>query len=139
MRKLVEDAGLAHAIAIDSAGTGAHHAGELPDPRSRAAASRRGLSLDHRARGVIDADFERFDYLLAMDADNLENLRRRAPRGSAARLALLRSYDPTSPEGAEVPDPYYGGARGFEEVLDLLERACEGLLARLIEAHQLSR
>jgi protein-tyrosine phosphatase len=138
MRKLVEEAGLANTIAIDSAGTGAHHAGELPDPRTRSAASRRGIHLTHRARGVTAEDFESFDYLLAMDLHNLDTLRRRAPREGAARLALLRSFDPSSPSDAEVPDPYYGGARGFEEVLDLVERACAGLLATLVATHALA-
>jgi protein-tyrosine phosphatase len=139
MRKLVEEAGLADTIAIDSAGTGAHHAGELPDPRTRSAAARRGLSLTHRARGVTADDFDSFDYLLAMDLNNLDALRRRAPRGGAAHMTLLRSFDPDSPEGAEVPDPYYGGARGFEDVLDLVERACIGLLEALVARHGLRR
>jgi protein-tyrosine phosphatase len=133
MRMLVERRGLAHAFELDSAGTSAHHAGELPDPRSRAAARRRRIELEHRARGVVEEDFRRFDHLVAMDASNLAALTRMRPHDARAQLALLRSFDPTAPHRAEVPDPYYGGADGFEEVLDLVERACAGLLERLVD------
>lgn len=128
MEKLVRDAGLAECITIDSAGTGAWHVGELPDARSRAHAKRRGLHLDHRARQLVLADLERFDLLLVMDEDNLRHVQRMVGRRERPRVALLRSFDPTAPAGAEVPDPYAGGAAGFEEVLDQCERACAGLL-----------
>ncbi|MBL8743414.1 MAG: low molecular weight phosphotyrosine protein phosphatase [Myxococcales bacterium] len=137
MRSLVVAAGLAERIAIDSSGTAAYHAGELPDARSRRAAEARGMRLEHRARQVTASDFERFDYLLAMDQDNLEILRERAPRAARAKLALLRSFDATAEPGACVPDPYYGGPSGFDDVLDMCERACAGLLEHLRKEHDL--
>ncbi len=132
MRALVERAGLAGAIEIDSAGTGAWHVGEPADDRAREAAARRGFQLDSLARQVTRADFERFDYLIAMDRENQEVLERLAP-GKAARgkVRLLRSFDPAAPAGAPVPDPYYGGDAGFEKVLDICEAACRGLLEHI--------
>lgn len=138
MHALVRDAGLASSIVIDSAGTGAWHVGELPDPRTRAAARARGLELTSTARLFVQADLDRFDYVLAMDGANLQALQRMArTAGERARIHLLRSFDPAAPAGAEVPDPYYGGPRGFDEVLDMCERACRGLLAHLREKHEL--
>jgi protein-tyrosine phosphatase len=128
MRALVADEGLAARFEIDSAGTGGWHAGELPDHRAREAAARRGIVLDSRARQVRDDDFERFDHILASDRQNLAYLVSRAPKLARAKLALLRSFDPTAGPHAEIPDPYYGGESGFDEVLDMCERACAGLL-----------
>jgi protein-tyrosine phosphatase len=134
MRKLVDDAGLAEEITIDSAGTGDYHCGEEADPRTRAAASRRGIELPHLARQFSRADLDRFDLVIAMDAANLGILRRLIGERRAPELRMLRSFDETAPSGAEVPDPYYaGGERGFEEVLDQCERACAGLLAHARE------
>jgi protein-tyrosine phosphatase len=118
-------------LEVDSAGTAGYHAGEPPDPRMSAAAARRGYDLSAlRARVVEPGDFERFDLILAMDEDNLRVLRRRAPAHAHARLRLFLEFAPES-GAAEVPDPYYGGAKGFEEVLDLVESAARGLLAHL--------
>ncbi len=131
-RKLAAEAKLDGRLtiaSIDSAGTGAWHVGELPDPRSRHAAAKRGYALTHRARMFTEADFDRFDLVLAMDRNNhdvLQRLGRR--RSSAPDIRLLRSFDSSAPVGAEVPDPYSGGEDGFEEVLDICERACAGLL-----------
>lgn len=138
MRALVAEAGLSERIAIDSAGTGAWHAGEAPDARARAAAAARGLRLEGQARQFLHSDFERFDYVLAMDSANLRDLRRaaRLPQ-QRDKLHLFRSFDDTAPPGAEVPDPYYGGEGGFDEVLDICERACRGLLAHLRGHHEL--
>ena len=130
MEKLVADAGLAAAITIDSAGTGAYHLGELPDPRSRTHAAKRGYELAHRARQFTKSDVAAFDLVVAMDRNNLRHLQLLA--GAATdKVVLLRSFDPTAPPGAEVPDPWYGEADGFEEVLDQCERACAGLLAHV--------
>lgn len=138
MQHLVQAAGLGDRIAIDSAGTGAWHAGEPADRRSRETATRRGLRLDSIARQVTVEDFTRFDYLLAMDADNLRDLQNLAPDANArARVHLFRSFDPASPQGAAVPDPYYGGPGGFDEVLDICEAACAGLLEHLRREHGL--
>ena len=133
MARLVDDAGLTAAIAIDSAGTAAYHVGELPDERSRAAARRRGIELTHRARQFIRADLDRFDLVVAMDLMNLGRLKELAGDRTAPPLVLLRSFDPTAEPGAEVPDPWGGGDDGFEEVLDQCERACTGLLAHVLE------
>lgn len=138
MRALVRSAGLEDRIAIDSAGTGAWHAGEPADSRSRAAARARGIELTGQARQFVHTDFARFDYVLAMDRGNRRELLRMA-RGDRerAKVHLLRSFDATAPADAEVPDPYYGGAQGFDQVLDICERACGGLLAHLRGHHGL--
>ncbi|MBX3250346.1 MAG: low molecular weight phosphotyrosine protein phosphatase [Myxococcales bacterium] len=137
-RHLVVRAGLEHALEIDSAGTGGWHVGEAPDTRSAAAAAERGIRVDGAARKFVAADFARFDYVVAMDRSNRENLRKLAPTADArAKISLLRDHDPASPPESDVPDPYYGGPHGFEEVLDLCERACEALLASVRERHGL--
>ncbi|MGC1727848.1 MAG: low molecular weight protein-tyrosine-phosphatase [Steroidobacteraceae bacterium] len=118
-------------LEIDSAGTAGYHVGEPPDPRMRHAAARRGYDLSGlRARVVEPGDFERFDLILAMDQDNLRVLKRRAPTHVQERVRLFLEFAPESGT-AEVPDPYYGSATGFEEVLDLVESAARGLLAHL--------
>jgi len=134
MRRLVREQGLEGEIEIDSAGTGAWHVGDPPDPRSTQAARRRGTILEGAARQVTAADFEAFDLLLAMDATNLHELRQRAPDEAArAKVRLLREFDPASADAIDldVPDPYYGGPRGFDIVLDLVEAACAGLLEEI--------
>ena len=129
-RHHVELAGLSEAIAIDSAGTHAYHVGDPPDRRARAAAERRGISLgDLRARRVRDEDFERFDYIVAMDTDNLERLKDQSPPEHHGKVRLFLEF--SSMREREVPDPYYGGPAGFERVLDLVEDASRGLLETL--------
>ena len=128
-RRFVSDAGLEKHIAIDSAGTGSYHIGEAPDARARAAARRRGYELSGRARQFQRGDFDSFDQVLAMDEDNLRALKKLAlTEAERSKLHLLREFDATAPAGAEVPDPYYGGPSGFDEVIDICERACRGLL-----------
>jgi protein-tyrosine phosphatase len=118
-------------LEVDSAGTAGYHVGEPPDPRTREAAARRGYQLAAlRARIVEPVDFERFDLILAMDRDNLKVLQRRAPLAAHERLRLFLEFAPDG-AGVDVPDPYYGGSNGFEEVLDLVEGAARGLLAHL--------
>ena len=130
-RKYVADAGLVDKIHTDSAGTHAYHSGEPADRRAQAAASRRGFSLEGiRARRVTDADYEHFDYILAMDEDNLVVLRERAPESRLNKVSLFLEFAESRRE-TEVPDPYYGGAAGFERVLDLVEEASRGLLETL--------
>lgn len=129
-RRLVQDAGLAHAIEIDSAGTGSWHAGEPPDARSQEAAARRGIDLStQQARPVERDDFHAFDVILAMDRGHLRQLQRAAPPGATARIELLLDHAPG--HGRDVPDPYYGAGDGFERVLDMIEAAGAGLLAAL--------
>ena len=128
MRSLLREEGLDDQIEIDSAGTGGWHAGDPPDARATAAAARRGIVLDGAARQVRPSDFEEYDLLLAADRENLAVLRHIAPVGTQDKIRLLRSYDPEAHGDLDVPDPYYGGAEGFEEVLDIVEAACRGLL-----------
>lgn len=127
-RKLVQDEGLVERIHIDSAGTHAYHIGDRPDRRAQAAAERRGVSLEGiQARRVTDADFDTFHYILAMDEDNLFYLQGTATECSIARVSLFLDFAESAPI-REIPDPYYGGAAGFERVLDLVEDASRGLL-----------
>jgi protein-tyrosine phosphatase len=130
--KFVQAAELEGRFQIDSAGTANYHAGELADARSRAAAKRHGYEIRHRARQFLRADFEAFDVICAMDAENYHNLLQLAPNAEAQqKVKLLRSFDPTAKRGAEVPDPYYGGELGFDEVIEICERSCRGLLDQL--------
>ena len=118
-------------LEVDSAGTAGYHVGEPPDPRTRQAAVRRGYDLAPlRARIVEPGDFERFDLILAMDRENLRVLRHRAPSSAHERVRLFLEFAPEAGI-ADVPDPYYGGPNGFEEVLDLVEAATRGLLKHL--------
>jgi len=127
-QQLVDEQGVGRQIQIDSAGTHAYHVGKSPDARSQKAALARGVDLSAlRARQVCPEDFDEFDYVLAMDESNLENLREICPAGQAAKLELFLKLAPQLPE-QEVPDPYYGGGSGFEHVLDLVEAASKGLL-----------
>jgi protein-tyrosine phosphatase len=129
-RRIVEQAGLASDVDIDSAGTHAYHVNEPADRRAAAAAERRGYSLEGiRARRVSAADFERFDYIVAMDRDNLDMLRQQAGEEHTAKLYLFLEFAAAAED--EVPDPYYGGTAGFERVLDLVEEASRGLLETL--------
>lgn len=118
-------------LEVDSAGTAGYHVGELPDRRTRQAAARRGYDLSaQRARVIEASDFEQFDLILAMDRENLRALERRAPAHRRERLRLFLEFAPEAGIN-EVPDPYYGGANGFEDVLDLIEAASRGLVAHL--------
>lgn len=120
---------LAHTIDVDSAGTHAYHIGEAPDRRSQQTANKRGYQMDHlRARKVTRTDFETFDYVLAMDDDNFRNLESICPPRHSNKLQMFLDFAMRFDE-REVPDPYYGGAQGFEHVLDLIEDASEGLIS----------
>jgi protein-tyrosine phosphatase len=133
MRGLLREQGLQDAVQIDSAGTGAWHVGDPPDPRATAAARARGISLTGAARQVTAADFADYDLILAADRRNLAELQTLLPPDARAKLHLLREFDPASSRSGDldVPDPYYGGDDGFEHVLDLVEAACRGLLESL--------
>ena len=139
-RQTVTDAGLADRFRIDSAGTSGYHDGEAPDPRTREVAARRGVQVDGTSRQVTDADVAEFDYLIAMDADNLrevETLIERSVDGDPPAAHLLREFDAEAAGELEVPDPYFGGPRGFDNVHDLVERSARGLLEHLREQHGL--
>ena len=131
---MVQEAGLADSIVIDSAGTHDYHIGHAPDPRSIAAAARRGYDLAPlRARQLERSDFDRFDLILAMDEGHRDHLARLCPPARAGRLKQMMDYA-AELTGEDVPDPYYGGAQGFEQVLDMIEDASRGLLAALRDA-----
>jgi protein-tyrosine phosphatase len=130
-RHKVNESGLAHAVRVDSAGTHNYHPNSPPDERSQLHAARRGYDLsDLRARQVQAKDFEAFDLILAMDDDNLALLRADCPPQHRHKLGRLTQYCQHH-KTPVVPDPYYGGGNGFERVLDLVEDACEGLLAHV--------
>jgi protein-tyrosine phosphatase len=133
--RLVAETGLSDAIQADSAGTHAYHVGEPPDSRASAAALRRGVDLsEQRARRVGAGDFELFDYVLAMDSSNYEALAEVCLPEYRDKLHLFLDFAPEL-AGRDVPDPYYGGATGFERVLDLIEAAASGLLADIRRRH----
>jgi protein-tyrosine phosphatase len=134
MRALVAEAGLDRSIELESAGTGSWHVGSPPDARAAAVARSRGTPLDGYSRQVRREDFERFDLLLAMDSENLRELLRLSDGiEERAKVRLLRGFDPASAgaEDLDVPDPYYGAPGGFEEVFDLVQAACRGLLEQI--------
>jgi protein-tyrosine phosphatase len=132
MRHLVSQEGLGERIRVDSAGTGDWHVGDPPDRRARAVGAKRGIPLSGTARQFTAADFARYDHVIAMDRSNRDELLRMAPGpGERAKVRLLRSFDASAPRDADVPDPYYGGPGGFDEVFDICERACRGLLDHL--------
>ena len=128
---LVAQRGLSDQVEVDSCGTGDWHVGEAPDARATAEAAARGYDLAVlRARQVHARDFEHYDYILAMDYQNLADLKRLSPNDYSGHLGLFLSFA-EGVDVAEVPDPYYGGPQGFAQVLDLVEAASEGLLQSL--------
>jgi len=134
-RAKVEEAGLEQQILIDSVGTHNYHIGNPPDLRTQRAALQRGYDMSNlRGRQVEEADFFRFDYVLAMDNDNMAILYRLCPKLQRERLGMFLEYAIKHRE-REVPDPYYGGEHGFERVLDMVEDASEGLLLHIKEKH----
>jgi protein-tyrosine phosphatase len=137
-RSQVDAAGLTEHFDIDSAGTSSYHAGDPPDPRTSSVARARGVELAGQSRQLKFADLERFDYVLVMDEENHSAVKRlareKAPRASIHRL---REFDPESNGDLDVPDPYYGGERGFENVHDMVERATRALLEHLRTRHEL--
>lgn len=130
-RKAVRDAGLEGQIEADSAGTHAYHVGSPPDPRAQAAIRQRGVDIGGlRGRKVEDVDFERFDYILAMDGDNMDRLMQRAPARHQDKVRRLLSFSRKYPN-LDVVDPYYGGPQGFEENLDMIQDAVQGLIREI--------
>lgn len=135
MRTKLQAAGLADRVEVDSAGTHAYHVGEPPDLRSQVHARQRGVDLsDLRARALDEADFAAFDLVLVMDDANFRAVMARCPAEWRSRVRRLLDAAPHTGR-REVPDPYYGGAAGFDEVLDLVEAACDGLLNELRTRH----
>lgn len=135
-RREIIKAGLQDKVHVDSAGTHSYHVGARPDQRAQNAVSRRGVNISElRGRQVADVDFERFDYILAMDRANLDNLKRRAPARWHGKIRLLLSFSRKYPN-LDVPDPYYGGQSGFEENLDMIEDAVQGLIREIQSIQQ---
>lgn len=129
---LVEEAGVSDEFEIDSAGTGSWHVGERPDTRAIAVARAHGITLPSRARQITPEDLDHFDYVIAMDLENVRNLEKMAESSRTdVQIHLLREFDPEH-TGDEVPDPYYGGASGFEKVFKIVSQSCEALLAGLL-------
>ncbi len=134
LRRLAREAAVHDALIIDSAGTHDYHIGKAPDDRAQEAAKQRGYDLSElRARQVSARDFLEYDYILAMDRDNLAALRRQCPPEHQHKVRLFLSFSERFP-GHEVPDPYYGGRQGFDRVLDMVEDAARGLLDELRRA-----
>ena len=140
-RQVVTEEGLGDRFRIDSAGTSGYHDGESPDPRTTEVAARRGVEVSGTSRKVTRRDAVEFDYLVAMDADNLREVEALVDRanldGDGPATHLLREFDPESDGDLEVPDPYFGGPQGFDNVHDLVERSARGLLAFLKTEHEL--
>ena len=133
-RHILDSEGLSDEFHVDSAGTGGYHVGESPDHRSVRSAATHGVILTGHSRQIQPEDFSRFDYIMAMDQSNLSHLEEyRAGVGGEAALYLLREFDPEGGPGVEVPDPYYGGPNGFEEVYEMVERSCREFLAHVQE------
>lgn len=136
-RQMVENAGLAHRIDVDSCGTTGYHVGEKPDPRAREFAQSRGYDLSNlRARQLSNRDFTDFDYLLAMDDGHLATMQRACPKEHQGKLRLFLDFHPDH-RGKDVPDPYYGGQSGFVRVFDLVEETSGHFLRYLHETHGL--
>lgn len=137
-RHQVARAGLAEKFVIDSAGTSAYHIGDPPDERTSQVARERGIELVGKARQITRDDFRSCDYIIVMDRQNLGNVQRLAkvtkPKG---KVIMLRDFDKNAGADRDVPDPYYGGPSGFEDVHDIVERACAELLQHIRQAHQL--
>ncbi|MDR0961794.1 MAG: low molecular weight phosphotyrosine protein phosphatase [Mediterranea sp.] len=132
MLRLLREAHLENQFTVDSAGMHSYHQGELPDARMRSHAARRGYSLTHRSRPVRAADFERFDLIIGMDDSNIAALKERAASlEEVAKIRRMTDYCTLYTDADYVPDPYYGGASGFEYVINLLEDACAGLLEEI--------
>ena len=130
-RREIAKAGLQDKVVMDSAGTHSYHVGAPPDKRAQAAINQRGVDIsDLRGRQVADADFDKFDYILAMDGDNLRLLKHQAPTDKYGKIRLLLSFSQQY-RNQEVPDPYYGGAHGFEGNLDMIEDAVAGLIKEI--------
>lgn len=132
LRSLAEQDGLGETIIIDSAGTSRYHSGSLPDVRMREVARKNGIELTHKSRGLSFADFYDFDYIIAMDKSNYEDILAEKPVNDdhRAKILMMREFDP-EPGDMNVPDPYHGGNDGFNKVYDMLHRSCKHLLVHL--------
>jgi protein-tyrosine phosphatase len=135
-KKLVEERGLQDYFHLDSAGTAAYHTGSPPDPRSCEIAEQHSILLVHTARKISDRDFQTFDYILAMDASNYQHIQAQMERYPKVKSQLfrMREFDKQQ-SGRDIPDPYYGGLKGFEQVYEMLEEACGNFINHLTQNH----
>lgn len=138
MNHLIEQAGLSESIVCDSAGTSSYHIGSSPDQRMTAAAAQRGIMLRGKARQFEQSDLEEFDLILAMDQDNYRDILSLDYQGKYQEKVKLMCDFASNHREREVPDPYYGGAEGFNKVIDLLLDACDGLLQHVVETYDLT-
>jgi protein-tyrosine phosphatase len=135
-QSMVKEAGLSDKIKIDSAGSSAYHIGELPHPTTRETAAKRGYNLQSRARQYTQKDFSDFDYIIGMDESNEDHLNALAPNNSNAEIISFIDLCPTyKDQFSDVPDPYYGGPKGFDLVLDVVEEGCKILLEKIKQEH----
>ncbi len=133
MAHRLEEEGLSDRVRVDSAGTGAWHQGEPPDPRSVEVAMRHGIALEGRARRVTVQDFHEFDYIFAMDRTNLRDLRYLESEGDGRAVpTLFRDFDPRQDGDLDVPDPYYGGPDGFDLMFEMIDRTCAAFVEHLL-------
>lgn len=133
---LIHQKQLQHRFSFDSAGTSNYHIGDLPDSRMRETAQKHGIELTSKARQVAVSDFDEFDYILAMDQsnyNNIINLQKRSNSQKEPKIYLMRNFDVQEHQGKDIPDPYYGGIDGFEEVYQILKRSCENFLIELLQ------
>lgn len=131
-RQKTIDQGVNHLFYVDSAGTASYHVGALPDKRSMEVAAKNGFELTHKARAFSETDFNSFHYIVAMDKNNLNNIKRLMPDETESKVLLMRHFDMMVKDG-EVPDPYYGDMKDFEHVYDILDRSCEVMLGHLMD------
>lgn len=138
MQKLVRERGLKNRIRVDSAGTHVPRVGIRPDPRATQVAKTCGCSISgYRSRKLEADDYERYDYIVAMDRDNLHYMQRTCPPQFSHKLLSIMDYSEQEPAAPDVPDPYFGNPEGFQRVVDLLQPACSGLLRYLARQHGL--
>ena len=137
-RHAVKERNLTSYFEIDSCGTSDYHIGDSPDSRTIANASKNGLHIEHKARQLVSEDLERFDYVIAMDKSNLQNILKLDPSGRHRdKIHLMRDFDPIE-KGTEVPDPFFGGDEGFQNVFQILKRSVNHFLDILVEKHNIS-
>lgn len=135
LKKKISENGMDSWVEVDSCGTSNYHIGDGADPRTIANATENGVPIEHCARQLVAEDLEKFDYIFAMDKSNYQNIMNLAsnPESAKDKVKLMRTFDP-HPNGGEVPDPYHGGAKGFQEVFEILDRSTDGFIAHLEES-----
>lgn len=138
LKKKISENGMDSWVEVDSCGTSNYHIGDGADPRTIANATENGVPIEHCARQLVAEDLEKFDYIFAMDKSNYQNTMNLAsnPESAKDKVKLMRTFDP-HPNGGEVPDPYHGGAKGFQEVFEILDRSTDGFIAHLEESYKL--